>query len=193
MLRKAVKIERSKDREEGRAARIQELLKRKDQDGLTHKTAYVLNYYSDVLHLCLALQLEMLASAFELHDDRFFVHWTVRQRNGVSSVLYFDITNDEAVQSIVQSGDDTLIKKFFAVTTREGSRFAEKIQPMEKKERKQVLQACCAQCKKVEPKMTLCGGCQTVYYCSPQCQKDHRAVHKPTCDVSAVKENENGN
>lgn len=53
----------------------------------------------------------------------------------------------------------------------------------------QVIKSLCAQCHAVaEPgtKYLACGGCLTVNYCSVECQRRHRAVHRAFCE-SVVK------
>jgi len=38
-------------------------------------------------------------------------------------------------------------------------------------------------------KLKRCGNCRNAYYCSKKCQKQHRAAHKPICDLGDPIEN----
>lgn len=39
----------------------------------------------------------------------------------------------------------------------------------------------CANCGATDTKLWLCSGCSRVFYCSTQCQKEHRPAHKAEC------------
>jgi hypothetical protein len=41
----------------------------------------------------------------------------------------------------------------------------------------------CNQCSKIKEKMEWCTGCRRVWYCDKECQLQHRATHKPLCNV----------